>query len=90
MQRYSEQEQTPLPGSMKCVCFFKLLTFLVTAALCKEVWRGPDVDDSVMLCKSYSTYGHCDAKHVLLDNSVFCSVFRNKILRGWCFLMCVR
>lgn len=38
-----------------------------------------------MLCKSYFTYKHYDFKHVLFDNSVFCSAFRNKALRGWCF-----
>lgn len=66
--------------------FFVLLMFLLTAALYKCVWRMLNLDVSMMLCKSYSTYERYDAKHVLFDNSVFCSVFRNKILRGWCSL----
>lgn len=36
-----------------------------------------------MLC--YFTYEHYNFKHVLFDNSVFCSFFGNQALRGWWF-----
>jgi len=69
------------------ISFFpQVLMFLTTAALCQCVQRMPNLDVSMMLCKSYSAYERYDPKHVLFDNSVFCSVFGNKILRDWYFL----